>query len=57
MADLFAKNDTLMIIDVSGNQVSHTTSKFIKQICKKNRAAKKVDFSSFRMRNHSYLII
>jgi len=35
MADLFAQNDTLMTIDVSGNQVNHTTSKVIKQICKK----------------------
>lgn len=42
MAELFAQNDTLTLVDVSGNQVNHTTTKLIKTICKKNRVAKKV---------------
>ena len=42
MAESFVKNAKLTTIDVSGNQVNHTTSKLIRKVTKKNRDSKKV---------------
>ncbi len=48
MADLLIHNGSLTVIDLTGNQVNHTTTKFIKKICKKNRTSKKVFNTRYR---------
>jgi chromosome segregation ATPase len=41
MADYLAKNTNLVLIDLGGNQLNHSTIKFIKKVCGRNKSIKK----------------